>query len=128
MNFYALCYAPAALTPGYVQNLRSTLDTSLPTLTLNWDMPENMVNVTDGEVSYDIRFKPTRSGCEGNYCKKTVKPPATSVLLTWESGLKPLTKYDFEIQARSLYREGKWTRYSKYIRKFAVCTLSYVGT
>ena len=55
---------------------------------------------TDGDVkSFDIRFKPC--GREGNYCKEIVVAPATSILLTRESGLKPLTKYDFEIRAKS---------------------------
>jgi len=104
-----------ALVPGKVQNLRSTLDITVPTLTLHWDKPKNIT--TDGDVkSYDIRFKPC--GREGNYCKKTVVAPATSILLTRESGLKPMTKYDFEIRAQNSYREGKWTKHSKYIGKF----------
>ena len=112
-------YIPAALVPGQVQNLRSTLDTNVPTLTLNWDKPKNMV--TDGDlVSYHIRFKPTGSGWEGNYCMKNVNPPATSILLTRESGLKPLTKYDFEIWAQSSHHKGKRTKHSKYISKFVV--------
>jgi len=110
---------PAAPVPGQVQNLRSTLDTDIPTLTLHWDKPKNMV--TDGDViSYDIRFKPTGSGWEGNYCKHIVNPPATSILLTRESGLKPMTKYDFEIRVQSFCHEGKWTKDSKYISKFII--------
>ena len=105
---------PAALAPGQVQNLRSTLDPDTPTLTLKWDKPKNMV--ADGDVkSYDIRFK--LCGKEGSYCTKTVVPPATSIILRRESGLKALTKYTFEVRAQSVSREGKWSELSKYIGK-----------
>jgi len=88
-NISHITCIPAALVPGQVQNLRSTLDPDIPTLTMHWDKPINMT--TDGDVkSYDIRFKPY--GSEGNYCQKTVVAPATSIILTRESGLKPLTK------------------------------------
>ena len=77
---------------------------------------------TDGDVkSYDIHFKPC--GREGNYCKKIVFPPATSILLTRESGLKPLTNYIFEVRAQSAFREGKWSEVSKYI---GMCLFMYV--
>ena len=110
----------AVLIPGQVQNLRSTLDPDIPTLTLHWDKPRNMT--TDGDVkSYDIRFKPC--GRKGNYCQMAVVAPATSILLTRESGLKPMTKYDFEIRAQSFDQEGKWTKHSKYISKFVVYML-----
>ena len=72
---------------------------------------------TDGDVkSYDIRFKPY--GSEGNYCKETVVAPATSILLTRDSGLKPLTKYKFDVRARSVSQEGKWSELSEYIGTF----------
>ena len=110
-------HIPAALVPGQVQNLRSTLDTNTPSLTLSWDKPNNMI--TDGDlVSYHIRFKPTGSGWEGNYCEKKINAPATSIVLTRKSGLKPMTKYDFGIRAQSSRHEGKWTKISKYICKF----------
>ena len=110
----------AALVPGRVQNLRSTLGTNTPTLTLNWDKPQNMT--TDGDItSYHIHFKPC--GREGNYCKKIVFPPATSILLTRESGLKPLTKYTFEVRAWSTFREGKWSEVSEYI---GMCLFVYI--
>jgi len=72
---------------------------------------------TDGDVkSYDIRFKPC--GSEGIYCKETVVAPATSILLTRDSGLKPLTKYKFDVRARSVSQEGKWSELSEYIGMF----------
>ena len=102
---------PAALAPGQVQNLRSTLDPDTPTLTLKWDKPKNMVAVK----SYDIRFQ--LCGRKGKYCMKTVVPPATSIILRRESGLKALTKYTFEVRAQSVSREGKWSELCKYIGK-----------
>ena len=107
-----ICRIPAALVPGQVQNLRSTLDPDTPSLTLKWDKPKNMV--ADGDVkSYDIRFK--LCGKEGNYCTETVVTPATKILFTRESGLKPLIKYNFEVRAQSFHREGKWSELSEYI-------------
>jgi len=112
-----------ALVPGQVQNLRSTLDTNAPTLTLHWDKPRNMT--TGGDVkSYDIRFKPC--GREGNYCQKTVVAPATSIILTRESGLKPLTKYILEVRARSDFQEGKWSGLSEYIGACLYFARSYI--
>jgi len=119
-------HIPAALVPGHVQNVRSTLDTNALALTLNWDKPKNTVTNGD-EMSYDIRFKLTGSGWEGNYFKMNVNPPATSILLTRESGLKPMTKYDFEIRAQSFYHEGKWTKHSKYIGEFIVALVMQEG-
>ena len=49
------------------------------------------------------------------YFKVTVKAPATSVILSRESGLKPLTKYDFEVRARNSNHTGRWSAVSEYI-------------
>ena len=119
-----ITFIPAALVPGQVQNLRSTLDPDIPTLTLHWDKPRNMT--TDGDVkSFDVRFKPC--GREGNYCKETVVAPATSILLTRESGLKPLTKYDFDVRAQSVFQEGRWSTLSKYIGMCLFCMFKYLS-
>ena len=72
-------------------------------------------------MTYDIRFKPTGNGWEGKYCKKIINAPATCVVLTRRSGLRPMTKCDIEIRAQSFDQEGKWTKHSKYISKFVVC-------
>ena len=46
----------------------------------------------------------------------TVDSPATTVLLTRENGLNPLTTYDFEVRARNAgHHEGEWNKVSKYI-------------
>ena len=117
----------SGLIPGPVLSLRSALDTSRPSLTLNWDKPNNAT--TAGDVTkYDIRFRPFRttahhggvlsqsgSGTQEDYCKLTVDEPTTSALLTRESGLKPLIKYDFEVRARNATHEGKWNKVSEYI-------------
>lgn len=54
--FQQLLFSPPAFVPGPVQNLRSSLDTSQPSLTLNWDKPNN-IKTTD-DVMYDVHFKP----------------------------------------------------------------------
>lgn len=104
----------AALVPGKVQNLRSTLDDTIPSLILNWDKPSNAI--TDEDVTaYDIRFPLPEAGRHTGYRRLTLKAPATSVRLTRESGLKPLLKYEFEVRSRNAEREGEWSTVSKYI-------------
>ena len=49
------------------------------------------------------------------YLKMTVKAPATTIVLSRESGLKPLTKYDFEVRARNPNHTGRWSAVSEYI-------------
>jgi len=113
---------PAAPVPGQVQNLRSTLDPDIPTLTLHWDKPRNMT--ADGDITcYDIRFKPC--GREGSYSEETVVAPATSILLTRELGLRPLTKYNFDVRAQSVSGEGRWSRLSEYI---GMCLFACLST
>ena len=125
LDIYTSLLLPAALGPGQVQNLASTPNPDIPTLTLTWDKPKNMY-LTDRDVmSYDIRFKPC--GREGNYCKETVVAPATSILLTRESGLKPLTKYDFDVRAQSVFQEGRWSTLSKYIGMCLFCMFKYLS-
>ena len=102
------------LFPGEVQNLTSTLDPSTGSLSLKWDRPTNCE--TDQDVTaYDIRFRPSGSSVEEGSCKVTVKAPTTSILLTRESGLRPLMRYDFEVRARNTSYDGNWSRESKYI-------------
>lgn len=107
-------FLSAALVPGQVQNLRSTLDTNQPSLTLTWDKPKNVKS--DRDVSnYDIRFRPSGSVRESDYCEGNVKASATSVHLTRRNRLKPLIKYDFEVRARNSGHKGNWSTVSKYI-------------
>ena len=107
-------FLSAALVPGQVQNLRSTLDTNQPSLTLTCYKPKNVKS--DRDVSnYDIRFRPSGSVRESDYCEGNVKASATSVHLTRRNRLKPLIKYDFEVRARNSGHNGNWSTVSKYI-------------
>jgi len=107
-----------ALVPGQVQNLRSTLDTNIPSLTLNWDKPSN-VKTAEEVTAYDIRFRTAGSLLRSGYHMVTVDSPAASALLTIENGLNPQTRYDFEVRARNAdHCEGKWSKVSKYIGRF----------
>jgi len=99
----------AALVPGPVQNLRSSLDTNKHSLSLNWDKPNN-AKASGDVTAYDIRFRPSESRTGEGYRKMTVRAPITSILLTEESGLQPLRTYDFEVRARNDGHEGKWSK------------------
>jgi len=101
-----------ALAPGKVQKLRSVLEPSKPSLTLNWDRPNNTQTFQDVRT-YNIRFKPSGSVREDSYCKMTVYAPITSIVLAREDGLKPMTKYDFEVRAQNDDHEGEWNTVSK---------------
>lgn len=57
----------------------------------------------------------SRSGLAEDFCKVAVYAPATSIVLTRESGLKPLTKFDFDVRARNAEHEGEWSTVSEYI-------------
>ena len=50
----------------------------------------------------------------------TVDSPATSVHLTRENGLNPLTMYEFEVRAQNDQCEGEWSKVSIYIGTFPV--------
>ena len=109
------------LFPGEVQNLRANMDTSTPSLILEWDKPLNCE--TDQDVtSYDIRFRPSGSPDEESYCNMTVRAPATSIVLTRESGLAPLVEYDFDVRAKNSGYDGNWSSKSKYIGMCAVAS------
>jgi len=99
----------AALVPGPVLNLRSSLDTNKHSLSLNWDKPNN-AQASGDVTAYDIRFRPSGSMTGEDYCKMTVRAPITSILLTEESGLQSLRTYDFEVRARNDGHKGRWSR------------------
>ena len=69
------------MVPGPVQNLRQTLDTNQPSLTLNWDKPKN--SNFSGEVTvYDVYFRPFRCPSEqpsttATPMKKVQQQPST---------------------------------------------------
>jgi len=112
----SLLWLFAALKPGEVQNLRSTLNPIEASLTLNWDQPIN--TTTAGDVTaYDIRFK--MYGGNNYYSVMAVNAPARSIHLTRESGLKPLTKYTIEVRARNFHCQGEWSYISEYIGMYS---------
>ena len=115
----SLLWLFAALKPGEVQNLRSTLNPIEASLTLNWDQPIN--TTTAGDVTaYDIRFIISGNGGGNNYYSiMTVNAPARSIHLTRESGLKPLTKYTIEVRARNFHCQGEWSCISEYIGTYS---------
>ena len=82
-------------------------------MTLTWDKPDNAKAAGD-VTTYDIRFKACERDSE-KYSGMTVKAPETSVLLTRQSGLKPLTKYRFEVRARNDGHKGRWSTVSNFI-------------
>ena len=115
-----------ALVPEKVQNLKSVLDESKPSLTLNWDRPNNTQTFQDVR-KYSIRFRPSGSVKEDAYCKVTVNSaPKMSIVLTRDDGLKPLTKYDFEVRAQNDDHEGEWSTVSEYIGTCVFSMCSYV--
>ena len=84
-------------------------------LTLNWDLPTNVTNAGD-VTAYDIRFKASGGeGGNGYYSVMTMNAPARSIHLTRESGLKPFTKYTFEVRARNCHYRGNWSCISQYV-------------
>ena len=90
------------------------MDPSTGSLFLEWERPMNCE--TDQDVTaYDIRFRPSGSSVEEGYCKLMLKAPTRSILLTRESGLRPLMKYDFEVRARNTSYDGNWSRETKYV-------------
>ena len=112
-------FFPAALVPGQVQNLRSTLESDILSLTLNWDKPSN-VKTAEEVTAYDIRFRPAGRWWIQGYHKMTMDSSATSVVLTRQNGLNPLTTYEFEVRAQNDHCEGEWSKVSKYIGTFIV--------
>jgi len=105
--------------------LRYDLDTSKPSLILNWDRPFNAQTAED-VGTYNIRFRPSGRVREDAYCEMTVKSPTTSIVLTREDGLKPLTKYDFEVRAQNDDHEGEWSTVSEYIGTCVLNILCYM--
>ena len=82
---------------------------------------------TDQDVTvYDVRFKPCASLEKKDYCVMTVKAPARSLVLTRESGLKPLKNYELEVRARNAGYEGNWNGILEHIGMSICISLSKV--
>ena len=111
------------LLPAEVQNLRSTMDYSAGFLILEWDKPMNCETVQD-VTAYDVRFKPCTSLERKDYHMMTVKATARNIVLTRESGLRPLKNYEFEVRARNAGYEGNWSGILEHIGMFlCVCLI-----
>ena len=99
--------------PGPVINLTITLNPNEPSVTLNWDPPTNTINTWD-VTSYDVRFK---SSNRQHYDHKMVNGAVTSVHLTLDDGLEPLTRCVFEVRAKNFEQEGECNPVAAFIGK-----------
>ena len=101
-----------ALTPDPVQNLKATVDTHEPSVTLKWDPPANAAS--EGDVTkYQVRFRGVENCC---YIESAVDGSTTTTVITRELGLRPLTDTTFEVRAccgDAVSRE--WTTVSKFV-------------
>ena len=95
------------------------MESDILSLTLNWDKPSN-VKTAEEVTAYDIRFRPAGRWWIQGYHKMIMDSSATSVVLTRENGLNPLTTYEFEVRTRNDHCEGEWSKVSKYIGIFIV--------
>ena len=114
------------LLPAEVQNLTPKMDPRTGFLTLEWDKPMNCE--TDQDVTvYDVRFKPCTNLERKDYQMMTVKATARNIILTRESGLKPLKNYQFEVRARNAGYEGDWSGTLEHIGMFLrVCLIRWL--
>ena len=87
----------SALTPGPIQNLTATVDAHKPSVTLNWDPPAN-AGYPGCITKYQIQFWDKEKGCY-NERPLTVDGSRTSIVITREIGLRPLTTTTFEVRA-----------------------------
>ena len=102
------------------------MDYSAGFLILEWDKPMNCETVQD-VTTYDVRFKPCTSLERKDYHMMTVKATARNIILTRESGLKPLKNYEFEVRARNAGYEGNWSGILEHIGMFlCVCLIRWL--
>ena len=98
--------------PCPVQNLTASLDTSTPSVTLNWEPPANASDEQD-ITKYQICLWDE----EKDFCNETVVNGSTTTsVITRESGLRPLTTFTFKVRAYSgddVSRE--WRTVSRFI-------------
>ena len=87
----------SALNPDPIQNLTATVDTHKTSVTLNWDPPANARHAGD-VTKYQIRFW---NWAELKDIMKVVNGSTTNIVITRESGLRPLTQFTFEVRACS---------------------------
>lgn len=129
---------PTVLVPGPVENLIPSIDPSQPSVMLSWNPPAN--SQYDGDVnSYEIRFKPERGDEVDNGASissvipyegyeteddssitRIISTKETSIILTRESGLIPLTKTTFQVRAENTNGKGEWKTVSTYVGMYSV--------
>ena len=80
-----------------MENLKATVDSHKPCVTLKWDPPANAGYPGD-VTKYQIRFWDKGRNC---YNVKIVDGSTTTTVITRESGLRPLTETTFEVRASS---------------------------
>ena len=80
-----------------VENLKATVDSHKPSVTLKWDPPANAGYPGD-VTKYQVRFWNKEKSC---YNVKIVDGSTTTTIITRESGLRPLTETTFEMRACS---------------------------
>ena len=99
------------LDPGPVRNLSADVDKSVPSVTLSWKPPGNVLDAKE-LTGYWIRFNLLGSESYGDM---TVSGATTSVVFTRESSqLVPLKHYHFQVKAQSARGEGEWSDVSAY--------------
>ena len=101
----------AVLDPDPVRKLSAAVDEKIPSVTLSWKPPVNVLGAEE-LTGYWIRFN--LLGSE-SYDDMTVSGATTSVVLTREfSQLVPLKHYHFQVKAQSARGEGEWDDVSAY--------------
>ena len=119
-HLQAFFFISAALIPDPVENLKIDVDQDAPSVTLDWEPPQNVGARPWSDVSsYWIRFKPQG---KKYYEEMNVDSFTTSVVLKRDSGLIPHTRSIFEVRAQCGDDLGKWKQVSAFIRE---CTLMY---
>ena len=88
-------YVHPALTPDPVQKLTANVNKHTPSVALNWDPPGNARYAQD-VTKYQIRFWDKAKDC---YNEITIDGSCTTIDITGESGLRPLTTSTFEVRA-----------------------------
>ena len=96
------------------------MDSHEPSLTLNWKRPDNIWDAEE-MVAYDIHFKSSETD---EYEEMSEDCYATGVTFTRQSGLVPLTTYNFKVRARSEDGEGEWSTLSTIFGKIGTLLLA----
>ena len=106
-----------AVVPGPVENLMPVIvDPNEPFVILGWDPPVNC------HCEGDVRYYEVRLSNQVNRSHSLKISTTTSVVLTRENGLVPLTENTFAVRAKNTDGEGSWTAKPAHI-SILLCTL-----